>query len=321
MARSGIGIDYNLITNLGGAEARGQGQALDLQTKEAALTDYLAQTQGRRAVGGGDLAGFYEQDIRTKNYQNEIQSVFPLLVKGIAAGDQEGVQALNESLKAKYPNDHNVSLTGMIPGQSADMETIKTGAKIMEENPEMQGRIDPAASYTESSTITADGQVQITGVKPAGVGKVGLEEWEPWGHGQKRNRRTGVIESIPVKPDGAGGPGGVGGSASSLKWDKDALGALKTQYGTLTDTGYVIDTARMSEYQDAVTYLNDYKAKGLGPNEASVLSERRSKAGGVDPIQTVIDRYKAQGKSDTEIKGFLRKSQFKSVNPRNYGLK
>jgi len=141
------------------------------------------------------------------------------------------------------------------------------------------------------------------------------------GYGQKRNRRTGVIESIPVKPgDGKGGVT-TAGSTASLKWDKDALGALKTQYGTLTDTGYVIDTARMAEYQDAVTYLNDYKAKGLGPNEASVLSERRSKAGGVDPIQTAIDQYRAQGKSDAEIKTLLSKSQFKSVNPRNYGLK
>ena len=77
----------------------------------------------------------------------------------------------------------------------------------------------------------------------------------------------------------------------------------------------------MAEYQDANTYLADYKDRGLTPNDAAVLAERRARAGGIDPIQTVIDQQRAQGKSDREITGMLRKSQFKSVNPRIYGLK
>jgi len=184
-------IDYGLIRDIGGARAKGAAQALTQQTGQAQLTDYLAQTQGRRAAGGGDLAGFYEEEIRTKNYQEELQTVFPSLLQGIKAGDQAGIQSLNDSLKTKYGDLHNVNLVGMIPGQSISMETIKTGAKIIESNPDMQGRIDPEASYAESSTITADGQFQTTGIKPAAAGKAGLEEWEPW---DMDKRETGEPE-------------------------------------------------------------------------------------------------------------------------------
>lgn len=166
-------IDYNLIRDIGGARARGAAQATSQLTQEAQLTDYLAQAQGRRQAGGGDLAGFYEKDIRTKNYQQAIKSAFPLLLQGIKAGDEAGIQGLNDFLKAEHGDLHNTNLVSMIPGQSISMESIKTGAKIMEDNPDMQGQIDPAASYAESSTITADGQVQVTGIKPAEIGGIG----------------------------------------------------------------------------------------------------------------------------------------------------
>ncbi len=317
------GIDYRLIEKLGGAEARGRGQALDLQSKEAALTDYLAQTQGKRQAAGGDLGKFYEEDIKTTNYQNEMKSSFPLLLQGIKVGDEAGIQSLNESLKAKYGDLHNVNLTGLIPGQSASMETIKPGAKIIEDNPDMQGRVDPAINYVESSTITADGQFQLTGIKPAGVGKLpgaaktittaeGIMQWNP-----ATQRYDIPAGGVPTRP----GAARVGGSAADLKWTKDAGTRLDKLYGTLTDTGYVIDANRMAEYQDANTYLIDYKEKGLDPNSAAVLAERRAKAGGVDPIQQVIEQQRALGKRDKEIKALLRKSQFKSVSPRAYGLK
>lgn len=117
------------------------------------------------------------------------------------------------------------------------------------------------------------------------------------------------------------GKGAGAGGAADLKWHKDAGSRLDRQYGTLTDTGYVINEDRMAEYQDANTYLADYKTQGLNPNDAAVLAERRARAGGVDPIQTVIGQLRTQGKNDKEIKTMLRKSQFGSVNPRLYGLK
>ncbi len=319
-------IDYGLIRDLGGAEARGRGQALDIQSKEAALTDYLAQTQGKRAVGGGDLAGFYEQDIKTKNYQNEMKATFPLLLQGIKVGDEAGITSLNESLKTKYGDLHNVNLTSLIPGQSASMETIKLGSKMIQDNPDLEGQVDPSANYVESSTITADGQFQLTGIKPAAAGKqipaaetivVGDKtmQWNP-----ATSRYDIEVGRAPIK----GGKGGVKtpGSTASLKWDKDAGTRLDKQYGELTADGYLqVPPAKMAEYQDANTYLVDYKDKGLDPNTAAVLAERRAKAGGADPIQTVIDQQRALRKSDKEIKSLLRKSQFKSVNPRAYGLK
>lgn len=105
------------------------------------------------------------------------------------------------------------------------------------------------------------------------------------------------------------------------KWNKDAAARLDKLYGTQTEMGIVVDPERMAEYQDANTYLADYKAKGLTANDAAVLASRRAVAGGIDPIQQVIDQQRAAGKSDKEIKGMLRKSQFKSVSPRIYGLK
>ena len=87
---------------------------------------------------------------------------------------------------------------------------------------------------------------------------------------------------------------GTGGGASE-KWDKDAGARLDKFYGTQTEMGIVVDPDRMAEYQDANTYLADYKSKGMTANDAAVLAARRSMAGGVDPIQTVVDQQKALG--------------------------
>ncbi|MEE9354210.1 MAG: hypothetical protein V3U75_01335 [Methylococcaceae bacterium] len=123
-----------------------------------------------------------------------------------------------------------------------------------------------------------------------------------------------------IEKDVKDGVGGMSGAAS-VKWDKDAGTRLDKIYGTQTEDGFVIDSARMSEYLNANTHLEDYKQKGLSTNEAAVLAARRAKAGGVDPIQEVIDQQRELGKSDAEIRQLLGKSQFKSVNPRAYGLK
>ena len=114
---------------------------------------------------------------------------------------------------------------------------------------------------------------------------------------------------------------GKAGKDVADKWNKDAAARLDKLYGTQTEMGIVVDPERMGEYQDANTYLADYKQKGLSGSDAAVLSARRAAAGGVDPIRQAIDQYRGLGKSDKEIKSLLRKSQFKSVNTRVYGLK
>ena len=316
-------IDYNLIRDIGGAKARGAAEATSQLAGEAQLTDYLARTGAKARAGGGDLTAFYEQETETANYQRDLETNLPLLMEGMKAGNEEFVQKINADMKAKYPNLHKTEITGLVPGQKLDLVSIQSGADVLKQDPNLEGRVDPTANFQVSTSIGADGQVQVTGIQPAGAGELptaaktittdkGIMQWNP-----ATQRYDIPAGGAPVR---AGGPGGAG-STASLKWDKDALGALKTQYGTLTDTGYVIDDARMAEYQDAITYLNDYKTKGLGPNESSVLAERRAKAGGIDPIQEVITQQKGLGKSDKEIKALLRKSQFKSVNPGMYGLK
>ena len=126
--------------------------------------------------------------------------------------------------------------------------------------------------------------------------------------------------SRETKPKGRA-PGKAGGGAGAGKWDKDAAARLDKLYGTQTEMGIVVDPERMAEYEDANTYLAEYKKMGLTANDAAVLAARRAKAGGIDPIQTAVDKYRELGKSDKEIKAFLRRSKFKSVSPRIYGLK
>lgn len=129
--------------------------------------------------------------------------------------------------------------------------------------------------------------------------------WKAWGEPYSAKKGVGT---------GAGG-------AASAKWDKDAAARLDKFYGTQTDYGMVIDPEKMAEYQNANTYLAEYKARGLTINDAPVLAARRAASGGIDPIQQVIDNQRRLGKTDKEIKAMLGKSQFKSVSPRIYGLR
>lgn len=313
------GIDYRLIQDVGGARAKGAGQAISQEANIAALQDYMAKTGAKAAVGGeAGLPGFYEKELRQTAYTKDVESRMPFIQQMITVGDKEGLEAMNKNLATTHGADlHTTQLTNLIPGKFAEISGTQTGEALAAQFPEMaQANLDPIGSYTVKSRIGVDGTVQVTGIEPAiakepeaadtvETGK-GIFQWNP------QTKRYDILVGPGKVKAGAGG--------AAEKWQKDALGALKTLYGTQTDMGIVVDPERMDEYQDAMTYLADYKAKGLTANDSAVLSSRRSLAGGVDPIETVIQTLKGQNKSDDDIKELLRQSQFKSINPRLYGL-
>lgn len=312
------GIDYGLIRDIGGARARGAQQAISQEQGVAALEDYMAKAGARTAIGGErGAAGYYEKEMRTDAYTKDVQSKMPFLTQMIAVGDRPGLEAMNKGFADTHGADlHTTELTNLIPGKFAELTTIKTGADIMQMDPNMQG-IDPAESYQMQTRVGVDGTSQITDIKPAAAPKApkaaptvetgeGRLQWNP-----ETSRYD--IKVGPLKPTGKG-------DGAAGKWDKDALAALTKLYGTQTDMGIVVDPDRMAEYQDAMTYLGDYKAKGLTTSDAAVLSSRRSQAGGVDPITTVIQQQRGLGKSNADIVKLLRASKFKSLNPRTYGL-
>lgn len=309
------GIDYRLIQDIGGARARGAAQAVSQEANVATLQDYMAKAGAKTAIGGEEgLPGFYEKEIRRDAYTKDIESRMPFIQQMITIGDKEGLESMNKSLTDTYGEElHGTQLTNLVPGQFVDMTDIETGADIMRSNPDIKD-IDPMGSYQMDSRIAADGTMQVTSIKPF-VEPKAADTVETatgiWQLNPETNRYDILVG--PGKPTA-----GDGGAAE--KWQKDALGALKTLYGTQTDMGIVVDPERMDEYQDAMTYLADYKAKGLTANDSAVLSSRRSLAGGVDPIETVIQTLKGQNKSDDDIKALLRQSQFKSINPRLYDL-
>lgn len=313
------GIDYRLIQDVGGAGARGAAQATSQVANVAALQDYMAKSGAKTAVGGeGGLTGYYEQDLRRDAYAKDVESKMPFITQMISIGDKEGLEGINQGFSATHGDLHTTQLENLVPGKYAELSAIQTGEALAAQFPEMaSANLDPAGNYTVNSRIGIDGSVEVTGIAPA-VAKEpdaadtvetgqGIFQWNP------ESKRYDILVGPGKTKAGAGG--------AAEKWQKDALGALKTLYGTQTEMGIVVDPDRMAEYQDAMTYLADYKAKGLTANDSAVLSSRRSLAGGVDPIETVIQTLKGQDKSDDEIKALLRQSQFKSINPRLYGLK
>lgn len=314
------GIDYRLISDIGGAGARGAAQAVSLESNIASLEDYMAKQQAKTAIGGeAGAAGYYEQDLRKDAYEKDVTSKMPFIQQMITVGDRAGLDAMNQGFAATHGADlHNTELTNLIPGKFAEVQNTMTGAELYTQHPEAaQADLDPVGTYAVKSRIGADGSVELVGIESA-ISKAppaaetvetaeGIKQWNP-----ATSRYD--IDVGPGKPSGKG-------AGAAEKWQKDSLAALKTLYGTQTEMGIVVDPARMAEYQDAMTYLADYKTKGLTANDAAVLSSRRSLAGGVDPIMTVIGQQRDLGKSDTEIKSLLRKSQFKSINPRLYDLK
>lgn len=313
------GIDYRLIQDIGGARARGAAQAVSQEANVAALTDYMAKAGAKTAVGGEEgLAGYYEQDLRRDAYTKDVESKMPFIQQMITIGDREGLEGINQGFSATHGDLHTTQLENLIPGKYAELTDTQTGEALAAQFPEMaQANLDPAGAYTIKSRIGVDGSVEVTGIAPAVAKDPGAADTVETGQGIFQwNPETSRYDILvgPGKPKA-----GAGGAAE--KWQKDALGALKTLYGTQTEMGIVVDPDRMAEYQDAMTYLADYKAKGLTANDSAVLSSRRSLAGGVDPIETVIQTLKGQNKSDDEIKALLRQSQFKSINPRLYGLK
>lgn len=314
------GIDYRLISQLGGAKARGASQALQQQTGIASLQDYMAQTGAKTAIGGeAGLPGYYEQELRKESYTKDVQSKMPFIQQMIAVGDKEGLNTMNQGLANTYGTDlHTTELTNLVPGQFAEMTSTLTGADIMAKRPELAGKLNDRETYSIQTRMPVEGQAEVFDIKPTAPTKAptaekvietgtGFWQWNP-----ETDRYD--IKAGPPKSK-AGAPG------AAEKWQKDSLAALKTLYGTQTEMGIVVDPARMAEYQDAMTYLADYKTKGLTANDAAVLSSRRSQAGGVDPIESVIQRLRGEDKSDIEIKKLLRASQFKSINPRLYDLK
>lgn len=166
-------IDYNLIRDIGGARARGAAQATSQLTQEAQLTDYLAQTGAKARAAGGDLTGFYEQETEAANYQRDLETNLPLLMQGMRAGNEEFVQKVNADMKAKYPTLHKTEIAGLVPGQKLDLVSIQSGADVLKQDPNLEGRIDPTASYQVSTSLGADGQAQVTGIKPAEIGGIG----------------------------------------------------------------------------------------------------------------------------------------------------
>ena len=164
---------------------------------------------------------------------------------------------------------------------------------------EESGKVPAAAAGRGAARIT-DTKVE-RGKKQDYESFDGGQTWRKWG-----------------EPYSTGKAGGAGGAAS-LKWDKDAGSVLGKFFGTMTVDGYLqVPEARMAEYQDSLSYLTDYKQKGASPNNAAVLAARRAKAGGIDPIQTTVDRLKGEGKTNSEIKKLIRQSQFKSIRLEDY---
>lgn len=164
------------------------------------------------------------------------------------------------------------------------------------------------------------------------MGEIGRQQFVETGKIEKKPKRdTQVVELATgkylfdkqtgerIKRLGAGQAGEKGGGASD-KWTKDAGTILDKFYGTLTDTGYVVDPERMDEFQNAHSYLGDYKDKGLNSSDAAVLSSRRAAAGGTDPIVWAIEKFRGDKVSDKEIMKKL-KEKFPGINPRTYGLK
>ncbi|MCK5611778.1 hypothetical protein KAR91_58455 [Candidatus Pacearchaeota archaeon] len=313
------GIDYRLIQDIGGARARGGAQAVSQEANVAALQDYMAKQQARTAIGGETgAAGYYEQDLRRDAYTKDVESKMPFIQQMITMGDREGLEGINKGFAATHGDLHTTQLENLVPGKYAELADTQTGEALAAQFPELaQANLDPTGAYAVKSRIGVDGSVEVTGIAPAVAKEPGAADTVETGQGIFQWNPDTSRYDILVGPGKA--KAGAGGAAE--KWQKDALGALKTLYGTQTEMGIVVDPDRMAEYQDAMTYLADYKAKGLTANDSAVLSSRRSLAGGVDPIETVIQTLKGQDKSDDEIKALLRQSQFKSINPRLYGLK
>lgn len=207
---------YNALT----AGTRGAQAGIRYRGQKAELGDYMAKTQAKTNMGGGDLAGYYQGEMRKKNYQTDLQNSLPFVQQFVKIGNIDGLTKMNDDLKAKYPDLHKTELTGLMPGQKISMQTHKTGAELIAEDPRMQGQVDPSAEFTVFSEIGANGPPRILKISPYKAEKEPLEEWTDFGYGQKKNRRTGDIESVPVKPSGKGGAGRGGGGSKAVLYSQ-----------------------------------------------------------------------------------------------------
>lgn len=238
------GIDYRLISELGGAKARGAAQAIGQEQGMASLRDYMAKAGAKTAIGGETgLPGYYEKEMRKDAYIKDVQAKWPMIQQMITVGDKPGLDAMNQDFAATHGADlHTTQLIDLVPGQFADVMDIKPGADIMQMDPNITD-IDPEGTYQIQTRIGVDGQTQITGITPAAPPKAPTaEKTIETGEGFFQWNPETTRYDIPVGPSkpkaGAGDGGGF----------KQAQGLRKEYITAATDYRKIRDSyARVQE--------------------------------------------------------------------------